>query len=716
MEKNKDSGVEKSHTICLNMIVKNESHIIVETLEKLIKKIRIDYWVISDTGSTDNTKELIKTFFKQRNIPGELVEHEWRDFGYNRTQALECAYDKTDYLLIFDADDELCGDFVLPKNLDMDGYRLNFGNENGVSYVRVLLVNNRKKWCYKCVLHEFIECLEPVCKYETIVGNYYVISGRKGARSMDPEKYLKDAIILEKAHAKALEENDDLYIRYAFYCANSYNDCQKTEKAIEWYKITLSQPNWVQEKYISCLRLYECMEKLKREEEGMFYLIESRKYDKVRVECIFNLVKYYCVHDMSDMSYLYYSLIKNWYENEFLKTTDFSGFLFLSIGVYNFFMAYFMIIVYSKMNKHEEGLVMFEIITNKKYVDCSDWFINNVFHNFKLYVPAFLSVNWSNERKITFLTNFLNYIELIKENNMNVKEDIYKTVQELIDKFRPVLTTYKTNQVLKSKKTNIKVFLSITTCKRLDLFKQTVNSIMNTWLDIDKVDYFLCVDDNSSVKDQEYMKTKYPFFKFYLKTPEEKGHRSSMNIIWNKLRKLKPTYWIHLEDDWLFFKQDYYVQRSINVLEKYTNQNVHQILFNRNYAELYTGWTINGGKKIGPNTVIHEKRDDIVGQNCAYWPHYSFRPSMVNVKTIMNLGNYNSPNNFFERDYADRYFDRGFRSAFFNGVCSQHIGKLTSDKTGTNAYTLNQLDQFNVSSEQRIEHQGVSIKEQLIST
>jgi glycosyltransferase involved in cell wall biosynthesis len=87
---------EQKITICLNMIVKNESHIIESTLEKLLKKISIDYWVISDTGSTDNTKEIINSFFEKKKIPGELFEHEWKDFGYNRTKALECAYNKTE--------------------------------------------------------------------------------------------------------------------------------------------------------------------------------------------------------------------------------------------------------------------------------------------------------------------------------------------------------------------------------------------------------------------------------------------------------------------------------------------------------------------------------------------------------------------------------------------------------------------------------------------
>ena len=89
-------------TICLNMIVKNESHIILDTLEKLTNKITFSYYVISDTGSTDDTVELIQSFFRNKNIKGEMYHHQWKDFGYNRTKALEVAYNKSDYLLIFD--------------------------------------------------------------------------------------------------------------------------------------------------------------------------------------------------------------------------------------------------------------------------------------------------------------------------------------------------------------------------------------------------------------------------------------------------------------------------------------------------------------------------------------------------------------------------------------------------------------------------------------
>ena len=87
---NKNNEKSKK-TICLNMIVKNESHIIEKTLENLCYYIDFDAYYISDTGSTDNTMDLIRAFFKKRNIPGHIEQVEWRDFGFNRTLALQMA-------------------------------------------------------------------------------------------------------------------------------------------------------------------------------------------------------------------------------------------------------------------------------------------------------------------------------------------------------------------------------------------------------------------------------------------------------------------------------------------------------------------------------------------------------------------------------------------------------------------------------------------------
>ena len=77
-------------TICLTMIVKNESKVIKRCFDSV--KDYIDYWSICDTGSTDGTQDFIKNYFKEANIPGELHQHKWQNFGHNRTLAVQSAF------------------------------------------------------------------------------------------------------------------------------------------------------------------------------------------------------------------------------------------------------------------------------------------------------------------------------------------------------------------------------------------------------------------------------------------------------------------------------------------------------------------------------------------------------------------------------------------------------------------------------------------------
>jgi len=415
----------KHPSVCLNMIVKNESHIIEKTLEMLCSKIKFSYWVICDTGSTDNTANIIKNFFKRKKISGELYEDEWKDFAHNRTLALNKAYNKTDLLFIFDADDEILGEIVIPTKVDCDGYFFNFGTENGngITYQRILLVNNRIKWCFRSVIHEFIACLRDNGDYTTttLEGSYYVVSGRSGNRSKDPQKYVNDAKILEEAYYEAKKNNDDLHLRYAFYCANSYRDAGMSEKAIEWYKTTLQNNNWHQEKYISCLYVYNEYCKIGEKEKGMYYLVESFKYDCERLECVHHLIQDYCICGLNHLAYQYYGMVKSFYENNYLThfKENFSGKLFVNQSIGNFFLPYYMIIVSDKMHKADPNalntiLKMYEIIFTTKCFVNSEFHIRNLLYNLQFFIDY--CITHSN----TFIDLFRSFIDLLDSKRFNV--------------------------------------------------------------------------------------------------------------------------------------------------------------------------------------------------------------------------------------------------------------------------------------------------------
>jgi glycosyltransferase involved in cell wall biosynthesis len=67
------------------MIVRDEALVIDRCLSSVAPFI--DYWVIVDTGSTDNTPVLVEKTLA--GIPGELHHRPWKNFGHNRTEALE---------------------------------------------------------------------------------------------------------------------------------------------------------------------------------------------------------------------------------------------------------------------------------------------------------------------------------------------------------------------------------------------------------------------------------------------------------------------------------------------------------------------------------------------------------------------------------------------------------------------------------------------------
>jgi GR25 family glycosyltransferase involved in LPS biosynthesis len=698
------SEIGLSATICLNMIVKNEAHIIIDTLNNLCNYIPFAYWVISDTGSTDNTKKLICDFFAEKKIPGELVEHEWQDFAYNRTKALECAFGKTDYLLIFDADDSIQGNFKLPAIYNIDKYQVQFGP--GFIYTRPLLITNKKRWCFKGVLHETLANIDFMNGEVVLEGDYYVISGRAGNRSKNPNKYFDDAIVLKNAFEKELHVDYGMACRYAFYCAQSYKDAgvAYTDESIMWYQKCLDLGNWDQEKYYSCLMLGGLYTHKNDMVNALKYWFKSCEYDNERIECIISAINYLRTTSQNMFVNSLYHRFKG-----YKRANKLVGKLFVLETNFNDELEYHNSIVAYYVGDKASG-----------YDCCKKIIINNVI-GYPLLKSAMANILFykemleSDPNTLDLFYAYDNSISRIYLENDVGDPKIFEVWQLLFLKNRDNLTKYigmgvgmgnkntalfnHLNSIDSAKST---IFMSFTTCKRLDLFKQTINSMINHWADLNKVDYWFCVDDNSAEEDRSSMRTLYPWIDYHMKSVEEKGHRASMNIIWNKLNELKPTYWIHMEDDFLFHNKMNYIEEAIKGLTspEFLSNNVNQILFNRNYGETIDQYTVGGHLVNGSHKpfVLHDYNlRQYNYPTCHYWPHYSFRPSMTKTSIVLGLGNFDSSNQFFEMDYANKWTGAGNKSGFFNKITNRHIGRLTSDKdtrTVKNAYELNQESQF----------------------
>ncbi len=273
----------KKKTICLNMIVKNESKVITRCLKSL--KPILDYWVILDTGSTDGTQEIIKEFMQD--IPGELHEDPFVNFEYSRNKALDFAKDKADYILFIDADEyfRIPENYVMPK-LDKDFYYVTteFG---GTDYARVLLIKNALNWRWVGVLHEAIT--SPQAVTSAVLPGIKNIVKTDGARSNDPQKFQKDAKLLEDAL-----KDDPNNTRYMFYLAQSYRDAGDFDKSIEWYQKRIEKGGWDQELFWSMLQIGR-MQQAQGKSSDLFLpsYYHAYNYRSSRAEPIYQLANYY---------------------------------------------------------------------------------------------------------------------------------------------------------------------------------------------------------------------------------------------------------------------------------------------------------------------------------------------------------------------------------------------------------------------------------------
>lgn len=270
------------------MIVKDEE----DTIEKCMTSVSkyIDYYVIVDTGSKDNTVAKIKEVGDKLGIKGEVHERPWVDFSYNRTEALNLAKGKCDYRFMMDADDFFVAEsdknpFESISDHSCYAIKLKFAD---IEYYRYFLFRSDQDWKFVGVLHEYAH-LEGDDNKGPQLGHCHIvadISPLKRAKSAK-EKYAKDAKILEKALKK--EPNNP---RYMFYLAQSYRDSFQYEKAILAYKKRSEMGGWEEEVYISLYSIALISEMLNRNSvEVMDKYSKAWEYRPHRLEAIYSIMK-----------------------------------------------------------------------------------------------------------------------------------------------------------------------------------------------------------------------------------------------------------------------------------------------------------------------------------------------------------------------------------------------------------------------------------------
>jgi glycosyltransferase involved in cell wall biosynthesis len=287
--------------LALNCIVKNESARILRMLESVAPYIV--GLIVLDTGSTDNTIELIGKFCQEKKLPGVIGKTEFKDFAQARNAALAVARQvpfEFDYILLVDADMEL--KVLDPTWLDdVKGESYDMYQVAGtLKYQNRRLASKKSTGQYMCVTHEYLNLPTGGCIPQE---KAFFIDHADGANR--PEKFKRDIKLLKaamEADNKAKQKPNE---RYMYYLAQSYRDAGKPDKAAKWYKRRVEAGGWDEEVW-SAQRCYaDCLGQMGDEAGFIRELLIAFNMRPQRAETLHELAKFYRVKGQDALSVLF---------------------------------------------------------------------------------------------------------------------------------------------------------------------------------------------------------------------------------------------------------------------------------------------------------------------------------------------------------------------------------------------------------------------------
>lgn len=273
--------------IVLILMVKNESAI----LERCLKSVEgiVDAYCITDTGSTDDTTDKVKTFLQKH--PGCLIECEWKDFGHNRTISFDGAQSyvrdtlkwdlKECYGLLLDADMVFVPNTLRMNSLSETGYTV-IQSAGHIHYPNTRLVRMDYPWKCVGVTHEYWSGpTHPIPKEVCFIDD----RNDGGCKS---DKFERDARLLEKG----LEE-DPGDVRYMFYLAQTYHSLGRFKDSISMYKKRIAAGGWDEERWYSMYMIGQSYLTLGDPIRFEAWMLRAYALRPTRAETLYKLTKYF---------------------------------------------------------------------------------------------------------------------------------------------------------------------------------------------------------------------------------------------------------------------------------------------------------------------------------------------------------------------------------------------------------------------------------------
>lgn len=230
--------------ICVYAICKNESQFVEQWVESMSEA---DYIVVLDTGSTDNTYELLKENPKIHRVEQKVI-NPWR-FDVARNESLKLVPEDANILLCTDLDEWLepgWGDII--RNSWVEGehvrgiYKYAWSHDESGNPARIFYYDklHARGWYWAAPVHEYLQNDNVDAEYERVHTLNLFDSGVYLHHFPDNTKSRGSYLPLLELRAK---ENPDDH-NGIYYLSHEYYYRGKYEKSIEVLNHILTNKKW----------------------------------------------------------------------------------------------------------------------------------------------------------------------------------------------------------------------------------------------------------------------------------------------------------------------------------------------------------------------------------------------------------------------------------------------------------------------------------------
>jgi glycosyltransferase involved in cell wall biosynthesis len=249
--------------ISLLMMLKNEHARLPVTLKSVAD--HIDSLIIFDTGSTDDTIDILRKFSKEQLIPLHLKEGEFVDFSTSRNVSLDFADEvakeiESDFLLLMDCNDELRGGKQLRRFCEEQlktketAWLVNQEWFSGVynKYYNLRLIKPNHTWRYCGVVHEYLQKQNQKDIYvnHKIPPPVCLFQDRTSDDDKTGRRFTRDRELLLVEYEKNPED-----ARTVFYLAQTCSCLGLNAEAYKYYEIRSKMPGFQEENFHCWLRM-----------------------------------------------------------------------------------------------------------------------------------------------------------------------------------------------------------------------------------------------------------------------------------------------------------------------------------------------------------------------------------------------------------------------------------------------------------------------------